>query len=127
VNPKLPTDLESIIGKAMEKDRSRRYQSAQELKADLRRLKIVAESGLAKTGPQDSGLRSSISRTFRSSSPLHTYLLLGPARRGWAPGDGSSGGGSLVVQASRGRRNSGQNQEYDRGAAAAKHQQRFQH
>src|SRR5262252_7395389 len=35
VNPTLPTELEGIIGKAMEKERSRRYQSAIDLKDDL--------------------------------------------------------------------------------------------
>src|SRR5580700_6222784 len=50
-NPNLPTALESIIGKAMEKDRTKRYQSAVEMKADLVRLKRETDSGSAKTGP----------------------------------------------------------------------------
>jgi len=37
-NPKVPRDLETIILKAMEKDRARRYQSADELARDLRRF-----------------------------------------------------------------------------------------
>lgn len=34
-NPRLPTKLEAIVGKALEKDRESRYQSASELRADL--------------------------------------------------------------------------------------------
>jgi serine/threonine protein kinase len=44
INPELPAKLEEIIGKCLEKDRDLRYQSAAELRSDLKRLKREADS-----------------------------------------------------------------------------------
>jgi len=77
LNPKMPVELEGIIGKAMEKDRKERYQSATQIKADLQVLKHQTESGLVKSGLHQSRLRVA-SKTFgRSGSRLQLWLLLG--------------------------------------------------
>jgi len=44
INPDLPPVLETIINKALEKDRNLRYQTASDLRADLQRLKRDTQS-----------------------------------------------------------------------------------
>src|SRR5580698_5050019 len=77
LNPKVPVELEGIIGKAMEKDRKERYQSATQMKADLQVLKHQTESGLVKSGLHTKKLRVT-SKTFgHKGSRWQFWLLLG--------------------------------------------------
>jgi TolB-like protein/Tfp pilus assembly protein PilF len=50
-NAKIPPKLEEIIRKALEKDRGLRYQSAADLRTDLKRLKREIDSGLRAAAP----------------------------------------------------------------------------
>ena len=78
LNPKIPIELEGIIGKALEKDRAKRYQSAAEIRSDLALLKKEAESGTIKTPSATVRLRVA-SRTFGRHSRLLTYSLMATA------------------------------------------------
>ncbi len=58
LNPQLPSKLEEIISKSLEKDRDLRYQQASKMCTDLKRLKRDASSGRseAASSPQAPGL-----------------------------------------------------------------------
>jgi len=74
LNPKLPPDLEGIIGHAMEKNRANRYPDALTLKADLQALKRETDPGL--TGMRPAFPYRIATSTFQTTSRWQTYLLL---------------------------------------------------
>ncbi len=74
LNPALPREFETILGKAMEKDRAKRYQSAVEMRVDLQRLKKETESGLTKTAFKTAALHLP-SKTFQTSNRWQIYGL----------------------------------------------------
>ncbi len=77
LNPKVPVELEGIIGKAMEKDRRDRYQSATQMKADLQQLKRETDSGQMKSGLHSARLRVTSNTFGRAGSRWQFWLLLG--------------------------------------------------
>ncbi len=76
LNPRLPKELESIIGKAMEKDRNKRYATAAEMKADLQHLKKETESGLTRTAGRATAPVRVLTNTFQTPGRRQSYLLL---------------------------------------------------
>src|SRR5438876_4885654 len=57
LNPDLPSELERIINRALEKDRNLRYQHASDLKAELSRLNRDISSGTSKVVPANEVLK----------------------------------------------------------------------
>jgi len=80
INPALPVELENIIGRALEKDRNKRYSSAADMKADLQILKKQTESAVTARGSRIPRLPVlHATKTFQRSSRLQLYFFLATA------------------------------------------------
>ena len=86
-NPALPAELDRILGKALEKDRDLRYQTATDLKTDLLRLKRDTDSGgrraaeLADSRPGRGEGRREVDRRALLREPLRGQGRRVPPRR----------------------------------------------
>jgi eukaryotic-like serine/threonine-protein kinase len=70
LNPELPAEFERIINKSLEKDRDLRYQSAAELRSDLKRLKRDTDSGRSASSIPNVTELSALSSTSGSTLTL---------------------------------------------------------
>jgi eukaryotic-like serine/threonine-protein kinase len=80
LNATLPAKLQEMIEKLLEKDRDLRYQSAADLRGDLKRLKRDVESGRKGTASASSaGLAGNVASVPSGSSPSGSVPALAPA------------------------------------------------
>uniref|UniRef100_A0A832MM23 non-specific serine/threonine protein kinase n=1 Tax=Eiseniibacteriota bacterium TaxID=2212470 RepID=A0A832MM23_UNCEI len=75
-NPALPAELDRILGKALEKDRNLRYQSATDLKTDLVRLQRDLDTGRRRAA-ESADSRSGARAAERSIAVLYFENLSG--------------------------------------------------
>ena len=86
LNPDLPADLERIINTALEKDPELRYQSASNIRADLKRLKREIDSGKTPIAPR----AAASAAPTDGGSALPTSTATAPSSGGIAVAVGSS-------------------------------------
>jgi serine/threonine protein kinase len=93
LNPNLPSDLNRIIGRALEKDRELRYQTASEIRAELKRLKRDLDSNRsaaaqvsatqATAAPGLTATSASKTHSIRSTGLIACAVLILGAAAGW--------------------------------------------
>ena len=114
LNPETPSRLEEILGKSLEKDRELRYQTAAELRADLKRLRRDVESarGAPAAGhwSSSSNVRAadSVAPQIGSSGRLTPAVPLPPAAPAYSsdprvPSSAASGVGAVPPEPAQSR------------------------
>jgi serine/threonine protein kinase/Tol biopolymer transport system component len=97
LNPTVSAELERIINKALEKDRSLRYQSAAEMRADLQRLKRATDSGRSASTIAASASSRTHSSVAVSDGSLDAVARSKSTRLGWKRWAAAVGGFALLV------------------------------
>ena len=79
LNPQLPSAFEPVVGRALEKDRDQRYQTAAALRSDLQQLKRETDSALTAKRTESSTFLRGRSKTFRRATARQKYAMIAAA------------------------------------------------
>jgi eukaryotic-like serine/threonine-protein kinase len=75
-NPAIPPKLEEVIFKAIEKEREYRYQTAAELRGDLKRIKRSLDTSRVRAGNEAANLSAaSVASSAQTEAPRRSVLL----------------------------------------------------
>ena len=101
INPDVPQELERIINKSLEKDRTMRYQTAADLRTDLKRLQRDSGSSKTQASPADNFSATNVAAAAAGSSGANSAASVAPPPPP-APSSGStktsaSGSGSAAI------------------------------
>ena len=100
INPDVPQELERIINKSLEKDRTMRYQTAADLRTDLRRLQRDSGSSKAQVSTAENFSSANAATAAAGSSGANSAAVAPPSPpsgSGSAAKTSSSGSGSAAI------------------------------
>ncbi len=100
INPDVPQELERIINKSLEKDRTMRYQTAADLRTDLRRLQRDSGSSKAQVSTAENFSSANAATAAAGSSGANSAAVAPPSPpsgSGSAAKISSSGSGSAAI------------------------------
>jgi TolB-like protein/Flp pilus assembly protein TadD len=83
LNPALPAEFERVLEKSLEKDRGMRYQSAAELRADLKRIQRAFDSSQTSSVGTKQEARPRTKRGILFAGAALVVLLAGVGAIGW--------------------------------------------
>jgi len=93
LNPSLPSKLEDIVNKALEKDQNLRYQHASDMRTDLQRLKRDTDSNRSRSAVAESPTPASSDASFVTAAGSIPATLSGSTTTLAAPPSGAVAGG----------------------------------
>ena len=101
INPDVPQELERIINKSLEKDRTMRYQTAADLRTDLRRLQRDSGSSKAQVSPAENFSSANAATAAAGSSGANSAAAAPPppppTQSSGSTKTSSSGSGSAAI------------------------------